>query len=579
MTAGSDGRSVAGRSNVPLLTSAFLASLTTGGNTYAFGIYGSALKKALQLSQSQLDTISSANFCAGLLSWIPGLFADKYGPRFALSVGGILGAASLLSYWVVAREFIELPRSLLIPSLCTLGVLIFLTNSLVIGGIFKIFVGTCGPGTKGSAVGAAKGYVGLGSGAYACLFQALRVESSSDLDFLPMAAVFAVLAAAVPALILLPSKENIHFDPAYDRITPLHLRSIYFGLVGLGSLVVGTSIAAILSYDEENNGNKGGRHFGMALLLLAFWCGPIVALLFLPTHEEEIVEETSGQYEPPTVFLTATADADKQNSDESTTENKYEPKNKRDGLAMNVDQSEMPQGYTLYEMLKTVPAWLFAWICIILVGGGTIMTNNMGQMVEALYFPEVITPASLALFSAAQASSRVVTGAVSDWALQWNTTMFGNGVPRPVFLVAASFAGAAAHLLLSVASSQGSFVIGVAMSGAAFGMIWPLMVLIVGEVFGTSNVGANYMFFDGGASALGTLFLSKFVAQTVYELHIDHDDENSDGLTCYGEDCFRASHLIVALLSLTCLLASVGMLRMTRHAHSGLSLHYDSSLD
>ena len=247
-----------------------------------------------------------------------------------------------------------------------------------------------------------------------------------------------------------------------------------------------------------------------------------------------------------------------------------------DGLMKNPDQVETEpshtvaeEGHSLFEMLKTVPAWLFAWICIILVGGGTIMTNNMGQMVEALYFPEVTTPASLALFSVAQASSRVITGAVSDKALTWNVSMFGHGVPRPAFLIAASFAGVAAHLLLAVATSQAPFVIGVAMAGAAFGMIWPLMVLIVGEVFGTANVGANYMFYDGLASALGTLFLSKFVAQEVYESHIDHEDENSDGLTCYGEDCFRASHLIIAVLSLSCVLASVGMLRTTRHAYAG----------
>lgn len=478
------------RSNIPLLTSAFLASLTTGGNTYAFGLYGSALKKALELSQSQLDTISSANFCAGLFSWVPGYFADKYGPRFALSVGGVLGSASLLAYWVVAREFIALPRSLLVPTLCTLGVLIFLTNSLVIGGIFKIFVSTCRPSTKGSAVGAAKGYVGLGSGAYAVLFQSLRGEGTSDLDFLPMAAVIAILAATIPALLLLPSKEKIRLDPAYDRLTTLHLRTIYFGLIGLGVLVVGTSIVSLLSYHAEDDGSQNGRSFGVALLLATFWVGPIVALLFLPVHELELDDQDEPTYNAPTVALTdQKAGETSQSSDDNED---AAPGMTHDGLVFNPIQLDSPhpqqQNYTLYEMLKTIPAWLFAWICIILVGGGTIMTNNMGQMVEALYFPEVTTAASLALFSASQAASRVVTGAVSDMALTWKTNMFGNdGVPRPAFLVVASLAGVIAHLLLSVASSQAPFVIGVALTGAAFGMIWPLMVLIVGEVFGIAN--------------------------------------------------------------------------------------------
>lgn len=198
------------------------------------------------------------------------------------------------------------------------------------------------------------------------------------------------------------------------------------------------------------------------------------------------------------------------------------------------------------------------------------MTNNMGQMVEALALPKVVTPSSLALFSAAQAASRVVTGIASDASQKWTSIRIFhdvNGVPRPTFLVVASLAEALAHFVLSLASSQVMFVVGVALSGAAFGMIWPLMVLIVGEVFGNANVGANYMFYDGGASAVGTLLLSKFLAQSVYESHIDEEDENSDGVTCYGQSCFQASHITIAVLSLTCVFASIGMLRSTRHAY------------
>jgi MFS family permease len=126
-----------------------------------------------------------------------------------------------------------------------------------------------------------------------------------------------------------------------------------------------------------------------------------------------------------------------------------------------------------------------------------------------------------------------------------------------------------------MATTKGPFVVGVALSGAAFGMVWPLMVLIIGEIFGTAHVGANYLFYDGFSSAIGTLLLSKFVAQTVYEHHIDHNDEHSDGVTCYGHDCFRMSHLIVAGLSLSCVLSSVGMLRTTRQTYGGGGIAYE----
>ena len=51
--------------NLPLLTACYLSALTTGATTYAFSFYSSALKSSLRLSQNQLDTLSSATFCAG----------------------------------------------------------------------------------------------------------------------------------------------------------------------------------------------------------------------------------------------------------------------------------------------------------------------------------------------------------------------------------------------------------------------------------------------------------------------------------------------------------------------------------
>lgn len=229
---------------------------------------------------------------------------------------------------------------------------------------------------------------------------------------------------------------------------------------------------------------------------------------------------------------------------------------------------------TLVQMLSTGPAWLMLWTCVILVGGGTVMTNNIGQMTEALGFDSSLTPASLTLFSAAQAASRVATGSLSESALRWRVGCFGDGVPRPAFLVVASVIGAASHFALAVATTEEGFVTGVALSGLAFGMVWPLMVLISGEVYGNLHVGANYMFYDGASSAFGTLLLSKFVAQAVYDKHTKHSGGDGTGgdedFTCYGKGCFQMSHLIVSALSLTCIASSIGFMCMTRDVYRRL---------
>lgn len=234
--------------------------------------------------------------------------------------------------------------------------------------------------------------------------------------------------------------------------------------------------------------------------------------------------------------------------------------------------------FTLLEMLQTRPAWLMCWTCVILVGGGTVMTTNIGQMTEALGLSPDLTSASLALFSASQGASRVMTGIASELALKWKLPWFcscgggtGGGVPRPAFLLLASLVSVAAHFVLAISTSEEGFAFGVTLSGVAFGMVWPMMVLITGEVFGTRHVGANYMFFDGFSSAAGTLLLSKFVAQEVYDEHISesHGDPGMDdgNYKCFGTECFRMSHVIVSVLSLTCIVSSIALIRSTRHVY------------
>jgi hypothetical protein len=76
------------------------------------------------------------------------------------------------------------------------------------------------------------------------------------------------------------------------------------------------------------------------------------------------------------------------------------------------------------------------------------------------------------------------------------------------------------------------------------------------------------MFFDGFSSAVGTILLSKVVASYVYDEHIiqSHGDSVDDGeiIQCYGKGCFQMSHVIVCLLSLTCVVSSFALMRATR---------------
>lgn len=519
------------QTNVGVLAAAFSAALATGGPTYAFGIYGGELKSRLHFTQSQLDTLSSANFTAGLLSWIPGLCVDRIGTRWSMAMGGTIMFVALMAYWAVAKQLIEFPSEHILPLLCTLGVVIFMSNSLVIGSLFKAIVIGCGPGSKGAAVGAAKAYVGLGAGVYACLFNAIKANGESDLDFLPMGAILAIVNIALPAVCWLPASQR----SVVDVSTPSHYRTIYTSLLVLAILVVGTSALFMFRPlpDDDDFGNdkhqhqREATHPARALAVLLTWWVPILSLFWLPYSRNHSTTTTMIDTSPTTA---------KASSPPTT--------------PTVIDRH-------LLQVLATKEAWFFLWATTIVVGSGTMLTNNMAQMVEARDFPPRAAGACLALFSVAQATARVVTGTASEWALQ-------HCIPRPAFMLLTCALAMAGHITLAVADTRQVFVIGVLLAGAAFGSVWPLMVLIVGDVFGTRHHGANYMFYDGFCSAVGTLLIAKYITASVYEAHIVGGD---DDLSCYGDGCFAPTHWMVAALACSGLLSSGLVLYWTRSSY------------
>ncbi|CAB9523616.1 Nodulin-like [Seminavis robusta] len=572
------------RSNIPSLVCAFAASATTGGTIYCFGVLANDLKKALQITQMQLGAVSAAFFIAGLISWIPGMVVDRMKMRFSMSCGGLSGATFTTIYWILCRNPGLSPffRDHPVAVLSCLAIAICLSCGLIVGSVFKLTLLCGGRDGKGPAVGIAKGFVGLGSGVYATLFQAIRDDNESTLDFLLVIAFFFILNATLPALFLLPPKEESHPRLMRMETTPLHFRTMYASLAVLCLFILGSAICDIWSVSDDQ---PKGRNFGNVLMILILWLGPIVSLLYLPRKREE--EEEDELITESTSLLTSG------NKGEADEEDQGSPGD-RSWIPDSPEEEVLPPppkvpnvvvdfraDLSLPEMLQTSPAWIMLCITLVLVGSGTAKTNNMGQMVEALGFTESVTPATLAIFSVAQAAARISTGILSEAALKWSNVSVpsfiraedsNGGIPRPFFLVIACSISLLAHLLLAASTDLVSFVFGCAISAIAFGMAWPLMVLIVGDVFGVEHHGANYMFFDGGTKALGTLLLSEFLAGFVYEAHVDnqhHLDQGVDGMlnACWGPQCFRDTHLVIAGLSLICMVASLLLCYQTRFAY------------
>jgi hypothetical protein len=295
-----------------------------------------------------------------------------------MMIGGTLSCLSLLAYWVVARQFVSVSHHLIVPALSILGVFIFMSNALVIGSIFKVILLCCGPGgAKGTAVGVAKAYVGLGAGAYACLFTTIQRHDETDLDFLPMAAFFAFVTVTIPPWHF-AQQRGMTQHPFVDGMTPLHYRTVYSGLLALGLLVMGTSArylfqpipdddeyATSLTSASSSGEKEGGPEYLRALVLLTAWFGPILALLFLPLRLEESVS----------------AKPESENNEEIEVIKSLISTEASVGI---VHKRANPVDLNLVQMLQTVPAWLLLWTCTILVGSGTMMTNSKSNRLLCL---------------------------------------------------------------------------------------------------------------------------------------------------------------------------------------------------
>lgn len=105
-----------------------------------------------------------------------------------------------------------------------------------------------------------------------------------------------------------------------------------------------------------------------------------------------------------------------------------------------------------------------------------------------------------------------------------------------------------------------------------FGMASYNQVLIVGDVFGVEHHGANYMFYDGGTKALGTILLSEYLAGNVYEAHVDHGG-GGDGSNniCLGPSCFQMTHLVIAGCAVTCIIASLLLCKTSQKAYGRMT--------
>ena len=223
----------------------------------------------------------------------------------------------------------------------------------------------------------------------------------TSLNFLLMAAVLSFLAAVLPALLLLPKQTlaKDEYKSKRDGTRSIHFRVVYAGLMLLGFWVVGMSIVEL--YEEESNNNNTNStstaiepsiinktlfddsiiteysitrrlsssspqtHWGSVFFLLTLWWGPALSLLVIPSRKEDNnIEVSAFSYDGDDNGISSNEEGEGFLQDGESRTTKH-------GDEMITSDASTERNYTLIQMLKTCKAWLMAWTCVIIVGGGT----------------------------------------------------------------------------------------------------------------------------------------------------------------------------------------------------------------
>ena len=225
----------------------------------------------------------------------------------------------------------------------------------------------------------------------------------TSLNFLLMAAVLSFIAAVLPALLLLPKQTlaKDEYTSKRDGTRAIHFRVVYAGLMLLGFWVVGMSIVELYEEESNNNNNTNSTstaiepsiinktlfddsiiteysttrrlsssspqtHWGSVFFLLTLWWGPALSLLVIPARKEEDnnFEDSTFSYNDDDNDISSNEEGEGFLQDGESRTTKH-------GDEMITSDASTKRNYTLIQMLKTCQAWLMAWTCVIIVGGGT----------------------------------------------------------------------------------------------------------------------------------------------------------------------------------------------------------------
>eukprot|EP00842_Homolaphlyctis_polyrhiza_P001991 jgi/Hompol1/2793/HPOL_000385-RA len=223
-------------------------------------------------------------------------------------------------------------------------------------------------------------------------------------------------------------------------------------------------------------------------------------------------------------------------------------------------ESQVPIELEDISCFTYTDAYLLAFSMFVIVGIGLMYTNNVSAILVSLAPADKDASDPLVqdtqrlhviLLSILGFIARIVTGIVSD------TLHRTFGVSRTVWSALGAILMTLACAIMTVAESFQAVLLASIMAGLAYGAVWTITPVLVGEYFGFQRFGSNWGWMTM-VPAFGGQFFS-LIFGWVY----DSGRKSHEALVCKGTHCFQPTFVWSVWWCVACLIAT-GILNYRR---------------
>jgi hypothetical protein len=503
----------------------------------SFGIYSAQVKFQFRLTQDEVDSIATAGFWPNLLgaAILPGLFNDRFGPRWTIVGAAVCTGGGLMLFWLTMVGtlpviFGSAQRQLMVfEGLRSWGNQ--WPSAAVLPCHMKNFPAWREPTLSILVVALLKCVGSVGGGLSVQFYLAFMSPDQTTYILFLSICIFFIYLFAVPMLVVFP-------DP--PRGDPYVERRRFFPAFAITIVM----IAAILANSYISGDVSRELRFCFAGGLIVLFCLVGLSLAVdLPCFKRGSGSGSGGNGLTGPLLDVGAATGH--------------------SVTGAVDGPQLPVvlygQFGLSQSMRTVDCWLMVFCTLATCAASGVVSVNVAQICESLSHDNS-TPFVVTIYSVGTAIGRLASTAVVE-------LLRLGGQQRSLSFSLTCLVAMAGQLLLAT-SAWAAVLVGVLLSGMANGAVWTIIPIVMADLYGLENLGANYKVTCIG-EAVGYLAISRGLAAHLYQQAIGNQqqqstsssgsdaDDHGTTTTCLGSQCFRETFLICAGLCLVATLAGI----------------------